>query len=541
MKLENKKMLFITILCISSYAFSQTGEQAEGADTIDIPDVSTTIGGIEVPVDTAAIPDFSLILPESEPDFLLSLELPNPDITESDTLDDDGIGDESIPSAIAIEGIIGGGYPGYFVGDFSIFQNTGKNPFEIRFSHDAQNGMGTYSASEGYNKTETNLYGSKTISFAEKYILRGSARYNTGLVGLQGKTPDFYNSAHQFVGLNLFFAIALPASWTVDFNADGELVNRYLGFSNTSPIGIPTDSNAFTGTTGFTVNWQPDFMTLVFGGDYCYSQVDTQNVFTNHRLNFDITASVPIKDVLTVSGKVGLVYTEDLRVPVLVPFSILADFTQPYMNLSVSGGMKTGQTDSADLQKRYPFVHFQSAMYEQAEWFAKIDSIIPFLKNYTFNTTFNFENTAFDQGRLLPDYDTENPLTAMYYFSLKNLLIFDSDLSISAQFDIFGLSVGWNAAWLDVLPEEHAHEIYLTGSVVSKKGLWGVELNITEAFSGDYVPNIRASTFYNIAPSFQIELKLEDAVKLFSGTVRTLAGHFVTDSGSVALLAKLYF
>lgn len=535
-------MLFILIaLSISVYVFSQTEEQEESMDTIDIPDVSTTIGGIEVPVDKNAIPNFTLILPESEPDFLLSIELPNADLSESNMASDDSTDEEITPSVIALEGIIGGGYPGYFLGEFSVFQNTGKDPFEIRFSHESQNGFVSQPSSQGYNKTDTSIYGQATINFAKKYSLSGSAWYDTGTVGLQGKSPLFYLASHHFGGAKLSFDIALSDFWNLDFHADADFANRYLGFITPPTVNIPTDFDVFTTNSGFSLDWAPDFMNFYFDGAYRYSHLESQNVFTNHRVNFDLGASVPIKDIVTLSAQIDLVYSKNLSIPVLIPFNISADFTQPFMNLFLSGGMKTEQTNIAYLQKRYPFVHLPNVLYEQAEWFVQLDATIPFLKNFTFASNLNFENTAFDHGRLLPNYEAPNVATGMYDSSVQNLLIFDSDLSVSGEFGMFGFSLGWDAAWIDVLPEENAHEAYLVGSIVSSQGLWGVQLGITEAFSGDYIPDINFSAFYNIAPSFQLELKLKDVVKLFSGKDRTYAGHFATDSGYIALFAKLYF
>lgn len=537
-KLQSKKILFLLILCIANYVFSQTTEQS--IDTIDIPDVSTTIGGIEIPVDKDAIPDFTLILPESEPDFLLTLELPNPDITEFDATNEDDIGEEIIPSTIALEGVIGGGYPGYFLGEFSIFENTGKSPFEIQFLHEAQSGFGSEPSSEGYNKSNTSIFGQITALFADNYSLAGSAWYDTGSVGLQGKTPELYLAVQQFVGAKLLFDISLPAFWSLDFYADASFANRYLGFITTPVINIPTDFDVFTTNAGFSLDWTPAFIDLNLDATYRYSRLDAQSVVSNHRVNFDVGVAVPIKDVLTLAGKIGLVYVKDLSIPVLVPFSIIVDFTPPYMNLSFFGGMKTEQTDIAYLQKHYPFAHLPNALYEQSEWFVNLDTTIPFFKNFTAKGVLSFETTSFDQGRLLPNYTSPNATSQMYDSSVRNLFIFDSDLGISGEFGMFGFSIGWDAAWFDVLPEENAHELYLTGSVTSSQGLWGVQLGITEAF-GDYVPDVSFSAFYNIAPSFQLELKLTDAIKLFSGKTRTDAGHFVTDSGYIALFAKLYF
>lgn len=538
MKIQKKLLLCISILFILPYIFSQTTE--ENVDTINLPDLSTTIAGEDVFVDEDAVPDFTLILPESEPDFLLSVEFPEVEISEPTITDDDNL-DNTLFRDIGLQGIFGGGYPGYFLGEFSVFQKTGNYPFEIKFLHETQNGFGDNTASEKFSKTVTSLYGYQRLSFAEKYTFDIRAWYNTGATDLQGKSPLFHNISYQFRGINTQFSIVLPLSWKIYFYADGKIMEQNPDFIGTPLAGIKTDSDFYMAKLWFLLDWNPPFMTLFFDGLYSYSYLDTQKKFLSHRLNFSANTIVPVNEMFSFTGHLGVVYTKDLPIPVLIPFSIFADFIHPSINLSISGGMKTEQSNIDDLQKRYPFVHFQDGIFEESEWFALIDSSLQFLENFTFNGRLNFEYTAFNQGKLLPNYTNKNITTGIYNSSLQNLLIFDSDFSILGEFGMFNFLLGWNALWLDVIPGEHAQEVYFTGSIVSETNLWGVQIGISEVFSNNYIPSISASAFYTITSFLQVELQLEDAIKLFTNKGRTYAGDFVTNIGSVALFVKLSF
>ena len=104
-------------------------------DEILLPDISTTILKPDngIPVESEAVPDFRLLLPES------GIELP--DIADTGLAPDTFIppktdyaaeindGTESVVSDVFIEGAVGGGFPSLFSGDFTVYRNEGAEPF----------------------------------------------------------------------------------------------------------------------------------------------------------------------------------------------------------------------------------------------------------------------------------------------------------------------------------------------------------------------------------------------------------------------------
>ncbi len=519
--------VFFTQLLVSQEAVQ------EATQVIAVPNVSTAIGGENVSIDESAVPDFSLILPEPETDFLLTLDILDAD--ESVTADAETLVEKEM-ATLSLEGIVGGGYPGYFLGDIDLSQNNEKNPFKVHFSHITQNGLGTHLPSAGYTNSETFLFGESTYIFSDQYALNMNARYETGTVGLQNKSPLFYLNAHQVVHANVGFDITTASNWNIGLFANGEWMNRYLGHKSAVFADVQSDSDAFAITTG--LSFDREFSKLDFFTTLDYGFSTLHNDIAN-RVGFDIGLGVPMQDV-SIDASVGIIYEQDLNLPVLVPFSLSFSYNSPSLELSLSGGMASEQVDYVGLQKKYPFTDIIDTITEQAQWFSAFDFNMPLLKQSSISAKVNFEKTAFDQGYLLPDFENENSVTGLYPFTLQDAVFFDTDLSFTTNHDIFGFLAGWKASWLDVLPEENAQEVYVAASVTSKNDTWGAQLSVTESFLEDYMPNIGLTAFASVSSMFQIELRLEDVVKLVSSEDRKYAGKYVTDSGFVGLFARLY-
>ncbi len=523
-------VMHMVVACI---LFMQVTAQ-ENLQTIDVPDVSTAIGGESQSIDENAIPDFTLILPEAETDFLLTLELP--DENELGEAGSDAIALEE-KSRFSLEGKIGGGYPGYFLGDINITQYNDENPFKVQFSHVTQNGLGRHLPSDGYTKSETFLFGESTFIFNEQYSLQVSAQYETGSTGFQNNSPLFYLSSNQDVRANAQFDIVTQGNWQIGLFADADLMNRFLGHKTDTPLSITTNSNAFGLDAG--ISFGKVFEPLSFASSFAYNFFSLDESLAN-RIDLDIGFLIPMGEYLKLDSSIGLVYEESLNVPVLVPFSLAFNYIAPSFEASISGGMTSEQINYADLQKKYPFTHIAKGISERAQWYSSIDMNVPFTNASGFSLVANFEKTAFSHGYILPDYENENSASGLYEFIEKDMILLDTDISATTSIGVFGFLAGWRASWLDVLPEENAHEVYVSASATSDKNDWGAQFTIVESFFGDYVPNFGLTAFFNVSPVLQLELQLEDFVKLVTGADRTFAGKYVTNSSFVGLFARLY-
>lgn len=530
-----------TIFAAPSRQNSQTAKETQSTEEdIQIPDVSTTIEGGTSSLDSQAVPDFTLILPQADPDYLLSVKLPE---TADSTAGAASSASSFKTSNLGLEGVIGAGFPGFFVGKFSLFQNTGKHPFGIRFSHTAQNGLGSYSASDGYNKTDTALSADGRFLFSGERELAFAFGYDTSTDGLQKQSPLFYNTSRQSVDGSVFFTAALPSDWEASVGAQTVHAKRFPGYIASVPAGADVSAHSVFGDfqTGF--HWKPHFLTLGFDGSYRWlfvqaDQTDDKKIINRGSFYTDISGTV--KEKWTLGASAGFVFADNIKLPILVPFSLNLMYKKPELTIKTSGGMRTVQSDFAALYKRYPFVHFGADAAEQADWFAEVEAAFPFAQTFAFNGGISFSKTAFSHGALLPDYGSKHILSGLYTSHTKDLLRLDTNTEISSQFGIWGIAASWKGSWLDVIPGEDIHAIGVSGTISPEKGKWGAQAGITECFGIDYTPVLSASAYYRFVPEFRIELELKDMIKLFSGGVRRKAGDFITDSGTVALFAKLF-
>ncbi len=529
---SKKSIALLYIFCVG-FLFSQELEQ-DDSQVIAVPDVSTAIGGEDASIDEGAIPDFTLVLPEVETDYLLTLDLPE----VAETTNENSETSEA-QNYFSLEGVVGGGFPGYFLGDIRISQYSDTNPFNVNFSHVSKNGFGAHSASDGYTKSSTLLSGKALMLMSEMYSFEVEGSYIQGATGLQNKSPLFYQSANTGLEGIATFSVIFPSQWNINFHAGGEWANRYLGRLTQNTLGKQSSGTFSRIDAGFSFGKSATALDFSVITDYNYSILDSSQ---SHRFSLNSNIQSQVTENFFIKGDFGVIYEENLNAPVLLPFSLLVDYALPNIALDFSAGMKSAQVDYAYLQKRYPFSDFPKTNHEESAWFALLNATIPLLKNSVLNTTVKFENTAFNQGVYLPVYEdnSQDINSGLYAMQITDMLILDTDVSFGVNKGIFGFLAGWNASWIDVLPEENTHEVFVSASVISNDDTIGAQLSVTEAFFEDYTPIVDLKTFMRVTPEIQIELQISDLAKLVTGNDRSYAGEYVTDTGFIGLFVHLY-
>lgn len=101
------------------------------------------------------------------------------------------------------QGLVGGGFPGDFIGDFSVYKSIGENPFKIEFSHLSKNGYGKHKAGDGFFNSSTRLFAEKTITAKSTDFVIGG-EYKKNEIGLQSVSPFFYDLNSQEAFGNFF-------------------------------------------------------------------------------------------------------------------------------------------------------------------------------------------------------------------------------------------------------------------------------------------------------------------------------------------------
>ncbi|OJF76708.1 MAG: hypothetical protein BKP49_05995 [Treponema sp. CETP13] len=541
------------VFCLMSNAYvagedsvaisDDTLDSAITDDQIALPDVSTELKLDRQNIEDAAIPDFTQFLPQTDTAFS-GLPVLSDGTDEKIALE--AIVQESNNndnSPIYLEGIIGGGYPGIFIGNFNVSQTIGDNPFSLSFLHEAINGYGSHNASEGYNNSETSLSGVKTFTLSDKLAINGTALYNTSTWGLQSKSSYFYNMSRQYIGGTGTMSYQINDVVQLQTTLDASYDNRFAGFTVEVPDTVLTGPNLFTVAPKLNASIEKGNFLIDFSGSYKFASMDSSvdsNDDIMHHADINADVSYLFNDLFTLVGGVGGSFTDPAISSVVVPFYIGGIIEKPFLTLTAKGGLHSTQTDIAALQELYPYVQFEKVPTEESKWFGLLDAQIPFMQKYVTIINVEFNKTAFGNETLWPDYTTQNA-SGLYdsaYYDVTELI---TKMAFSAQFNKIGSTIGWEGNWLDKIEGTNTHEVYtdISYTTADKKG--SLQLELVQSIISFEVPQISFSSFYQFAKPFQLELSLEDIVYLFTGDDRLIAGEYCDQGGSVSLKMKLFF
>jgi hypothetical protein len=537
-------ILFVALLLGTSQVIA--ADQSSGDEQISLPDVSTKLDLEKQNIEDEAIPDFTQILPDSatnSDDLPVLQDGTDADIAlESIAQKTD---DVEIPP-VYLEGLIGGGYPGIFIGNFNVYQTAGDNPFSVLFSHEAINGYGQHEASEGFNNSETSLIGSKILKISDKVIFDATAEYNTSTWGLQSQSDYFYNMSRQFVGGEGTLTTQFNDIFSLQAGTEASYVNRFAGFAgdiDTTTETIYTGPKLITFSPSLKGIIEKNKLYLDFGGAYKFvsldSSVDENDGYLQHG-QVDTSISYAFSEMVKANAGVGGSYSNNATTTMTVPFYMGIDIDDSFLTLKLKGGMSSNQTDISSLQEKYPYVHFEHVPTEESNWFGTLDVHVPVVQTFATNLTVDFSKTAFGNECLCPDYSEEDA-SGMYSSVYRDMTVLNSKLSFSMQLGSVGVDAGWNAKWIDKIDDENEHEVFGNISYTTKNGKGGAQLTMVQSIIDTDIPDVGCSAFYHVAQPFQVELSVEDIIMLFTGDDRLIAGDYCGQGGSVSLLMKLFF
>ena len=565
MKTDKKLRMMLTgakraavLLIVAACCFNASADD----DEILLPDISTTISkmGEGIPVEKEAVPDFRNILPES------GVELPDiadvalsPDTfipPKTDYKTDAPDSKEAVTSDVFIEGSVGGGYPGLFSGDFSIYRNEGAEPFSLNFSHLTENGYGTHSASDGFNTSVTSLSGQKRFAFTDTLRLDLEGVYSTKTDGLQGKSPLFYTLYNQNISGKADFVWDIADHMKLSSDVGVIFNNQFAGYNGTLPAG--TSGSSFR----FMVKPRVSFLyALPFenGTELDMLARAGYDVGTKqNRVSAGLELDYVIADYGTVTASVDFVWTNNMASSVVFPFLLgfkTGSAMIPFVG-TVSGGLKSAPADFSVWQQKIPYLFTDMNPSEESLWFASADFALPFeflrgegeipafaVKKIEPYVKADFETTALkNQSLMLSSVDA---VTGLMTMRLNDRTALDTSLGTSFSFLLGGvcdlnLSAGWKACWFDkdILEDDHMLSVKL--GVAHENGSWGVEAAADISFNGE-VPDLGLTAFYKLTNAMRLELKLADFIKLVTGKDRLHCGEYIQRGGYAALFVKIFF
>lgn len=525
-----KFFLFLIFIFTSTILFSQ--------EVIEMQDVSTTITNSNQQLEENSLPDFKDILPIPE-ELLPELETQLPNVeTEQDATSNI---EENSEDFIYFEGQIGGGFPSLFMGDFSLSHSDKNNYFNFDFFHETINGFGLQESNKGFFKNDTNLKVDGTVNFNQNLSLDYLGDYTNYQFGLQNLSPNFYSTNLQQGNIKLNLDFLCSDSLQLYGNFDS-------GFSSWFASYVPSQENLELKSDVLRFELSPRlgllgnagiFSCLFEGGYDLFSSKGTVDSIL-HRGNLLYYMDFTFEKLKLISD-IGLVFVNK---EIFVPFSVGLDYIGK-VEFSLLGGMRSFSTDVFYLEQN-PIIYDDVQVSEQTQWFANFDFMFPVGEFCQNNISLDFSMPTGKNNLILPDYSKLNEQTGLYGFSEFNLPILTSEYSILFYFENSQIDLSWNAWWLE-LPENLGiapHEFSLLYSFVPTKNNWGFSVWSSMNFGGnreilgDIIPDVGLSFYVRSAKSFKFSFELNDMIKLFTGTQRTLYGDYIKNSPSASVFVS---
>ena len=231
-------MAIFTAIFTGGILFSQ---ETEELDEISLPDVSTVISGGAPKVGKSAISDFSDVLPSSDSeteDFIPRL----PETSETGTLNSDAVLKTSPEKSIYVEGLAGGGFPGFIAGNFKIYRETGLSPFVVEFGHESANGYSGRNLSSAYSDRDTFISADKVFK-TENLKIDINGRFESADNGLQNKFENISNVTKENLGAGFSLEKEIPHGMEFGFSALGDWYKRYSTITGTPAVKIEDYAN----------------------------------------------------------------------------------------------------------------------------------------------------------------------------------------------------------------------------------------------------------------------------------------------------------
>ena len=548
MKVINMKKILKSIALI--FAISACASAPLFAQDISLPDVTTVVSGENVQADDEALPDFAdvLILPQGSGTTVPLLQ----DVEEPESSEVKPLASEEKEKSIYAEGLIGGGFPTLFIGDFSLFRQAGNSPFKLSFSHDSAIGYSGESLTDSYSDRTTSIALDKSFK-REKYNWGFGAAYNTESNGLQNKI-DGISSVNQ----NLISGIGniefkLPNGFFLGADGGMNLYNRYSDISSSAyeAVLVWARKNTLLGLNPRAyAKWAGYGFTAGLSGLYTLSAdlFDEIQGTAANRGQFTLDFSWA-NDFIKIYSDVSIVLGNKIGADtVIVPFTLGIEssfpvyFSNRRFSIFAEGGLDSYQNSIYELEQKYTFSALSFFPTECSDWYAKLGMTIPLKES--FNGAFNIEyrGTAFDNGVWEPVYDSAHLTSGLYGYAQTNRQLLTTDFNLAYHYKIFSVKAGWQSNWIYVPVLQSPQALTAALNFQSQDSAWGAELSTAIYISNQVTdPVINLECFARLTSAVRIVGSVEDIIKLFKGEQRLYAGQYAARGGTAKVMLKFFF
>ena len=545
MKDLKNTLYFFCVALFSAPLFSQT-------ENVTLPDITTTISGEVVTAGKDAAPDFSKVIPVDKKDDSVL-----PVFTEENvSFDEEPVADFSFGEAKTIfaQGLVGVGFPGDFIGDFSVYKSIGENLFKIEFSHLSKNGYGKHKAGDGFFDSNTRLFAEKTITVKNTDFIIGG-EYKKNETGLQSASLFFYDLNSQEAFGNFSVKKSFLHGFEFESKSGGSWYNRYVGIADSENDFLSQEKNidvvylnqnlnfSWSGKKlFFALNGRVDYGTLAGKFD----SVEIENIF-----RAEASASAGWKnDFLDIFASGGIAGGTEMGTKKSIPFFnagiSFAGKDSPLKNnfsFEVRGGLDTYFNSLSELENKYKFSQLVFLPTETSDWFVNAKVSVPVSKFASIYSSAEFRKTAFENGTWEAIYDSKTD-SGIFEIAPSDRTLFSTDSGFSYLWNLFTLSAGWKSNWTHVPSDEFKNYVSTSISFDSKEKSWGFSISVQEDIDSDSdkCPLLGGEVYYNLKESIKFSFELSDAIKLFARKDRDfMKTDYLVRAGCASLFAKFYF
>ncbi len=555
-------LLTASLSAQNAKASAKTSAQASSSeDEIELPEVTTVVSGDALTAGKESVPDYSKVLPSPE---TAAVPVPVlPDVKSPAQNEKTSVSSSSGENkSVYAEGKAGGGYPGYFIGDFSVYRERGDKPFRISFFHESADGFASKSAADGYF-TRTTAVSAKQSFIGKTARADFSASYDTANDGLQSRSPSFYDTTRHTFACSGNAEWNLPHGFALTAGADGNWYNRYGGVpesaidasaaeNGATIVDISPKLSAQWNGNGFEIAVSGAYaMQSNFGNDDALSASSgSDSAQSTHRGEFGFDAGWRGEDV-HVFGHAGIVCGTAIGNPIIVaPWTLGGDctFVAPAsahpVSLSAEGGISTEQEKYSALETKYTYSVLQCIPSETTDWYALVKTSVPVKEIFSVIGSAEFRKSAFGNGVWEPLYDESAAASGLYFYEQKERTAFNTTAGMTAAIGIVTLGASWNSYWMHVPASCDPQNLLFSATIQPAEAQWtaGASFRLALGSDADSVPDISGSASVRLSPAISLAVELDDVVKLVTNTTRSFAAtDYETKSGHGVLLVKFWF
>ena len=542
---------YFTICAALSYGLSLFAQNAQTNDQLELPDVTTVINTENLKVENDALPDFNDVLEVSGESGTVTAVLP--DVDNQDTQVDVVTEKSTEEKSVFAEGQIGGGYPFLFEGNFSVFRQTGDNPFKISFNHDSAAGYAGHSLNDGYFDSLTSMELEKKLTHKNfEWTVDGS--YKRIENGLQNKAEDVSSVNQNLISGNTEILWKLPKGNFIGLGLSAKDYIRYANSSSSASLAewvkqtqvfslLPVAWYSWKGhgfETGVTADYSLDIYKGALNRGSFTGNFSWENQYVKLYTDVGIVVSNKMNSSFTIPFTVG------------VSSSIPVKFASRNIVLSVEGGCASERTDIADNEQKFKYAGFDSLAGENSWFYGKLDFVLPVKNAFTSGLNITYKNTAFSNGLYQPIYESTSMTNGLYGYEQKRMQLLHANIDLSYFYKMFSISGNIYGNLFDNIPGEGFLGFAVNASLSDQKGFWGVDGSFD--FKLHDTPKLDMNGFVRISPAVKLLLQVEDFLYLIKPGAYRYYGYYassiVTDpgysqyldrNGSVTLAMKFNF